>query len=276
MFDGFVVFRIGVDGQLSPVPGAPTSGLSGLSSVDINCSSSRIFVSRDVASHDGRVDVFRIDQEGATSKLSGSPFRLGDVESRGLLLCPNGRFLFSTHPQAITTSVVMPDGSLQAVAGSPFPVTVEDFNNEVEGMAASADGSLLFVIVLPNLVATLGVSETGALTNVPGSPFMARDLRSPVSISSLAVYPAFVCRPRVTSVVRDGKRLFVAGENFELGSVIILDGEKQKTIADPQTPESLLIGKKAGKKVRPGGTVMIQVRWPNGTISEPIEFKRPL
>ena len=76
--------------------------------------------------------------------------------------------------------------------------------------------------------------------------------------------------PRIISASVSGKKLFLTGENFHAGAVILLNGEEQKSKNDGQNPQTTLIGKKAGKKVRPGDRV--QVRNPNGTVSEEFTF----
>src|SRR5437868_12394777 len=52
---------------------------------------------------------------------------------------------------------------------------------------------------------------------------------------------------KVLNVRRDGKRLVVSGESFQMGAVIFVNGERQKTRNDDDNPTSLLIAKKAGK-----------------------------
>ena len=64
-------------------------------------------------------------------------------------------------------------------------------------------------------------------------------------------------------------------ESFESGAVILLDGEKQKTANDEENPTTVLIGKKAGKKIASGQTVLLQVRNRDGGLSEPFSFTRP-
>lgn len=71
--------------------------------------------------------------------------------------------------------------------------------------------------------------------------------------------------PGITSVSINRKKLTVAGERFEQGSVILLNGERQKTKNDQQNPQTLLIAKKSGKKVRPGDR--LQVQNPDGKLS---------
>jgi N-acetylneuraminic acid mutarotase len=67
-----------------------------------------------------------------------------------------------------------------------------------------------------------------------------------------------------------GKKLIVVGENFNPDAVILLNGEEQKTRNDDQNPQTTLIGKNAGKKIKPGDRV--QVRNPDGTLSEQFTF----
>ena len=75
---------------------------------------------------------------------------------------------------------------------------------------------------------------------------------------------------RITSASVSGKKLFLSGENFLVGAVILLNGEEEKTKNDDQNPSTMLIGKKAGKKIKPGDRV--QVRNPDGTLSEEFIF----
>jgi hypothetical protein len=67
-----------------------------------------------------------------------------------------------------------------------------------------------------------------------------------------------------------GKNLIVVGENFGPGAVILINGEEHKTRSDGQSPQTTLIGEKAGKKIKPGDRV--QVRNPDGTLSEEFIF----
>jgi hypothetical protein len=79
--------------------------------------------------------------------------------------------------------------------------------------------------------------------------------------------------PRITSVSISGKRLIVIGESFDAEAVILLNGDPQKTGHDEQN-QNRLVGKKVGKKIRPGESVIIQVRNPDGETSQEIPFTR--
>ena len=51
---------------------------------------------------------------------------------------------------------------------------------------------------------------------------------------------------------------------------VLINREEQKTRNDDQNPQPTLIGKKAGKKIKPGDR--LQVRNPDGTLSEEFIF----
>ena len=80
--------------------------------------------------------------------------------------------------------------------------------------------------------------------------------------------------PKVTGASVSGKKLIVSGTNFGQGAVIVLDGEEQRTINDALNPSSVLISKKAGKKVKTGQPVVIRVKNSTGTMSDEYSFVR--
>ena len=75
---------------------------------------------------------------------------------------------------------------------------------------------------------------------------------------------------RITRAAVAGKKLFVFGDHFDPGAVILLNGEEQKTANDDQNPKTILIGRKAGKRVQPGDK--LQVRNSNGSLSQEFIF----
>jgi N-acetylneuraminic acid mutarotase len=81
---------------------------------------------------------------------------------------------------------------------------------------------------------------------------------------------AAVTPPKITMASVAGKKLIVVGENFYPDSVILINGEEQKTRNDDQNPGTTLIGKKAGKKIKPGDR--LQVRNPDDIPSEEFIF----
>ena len=81
--------------------------------------------------------------------------------------------------------------------------------------------------------------------------------------------------PRVLSASVEGKNLYVFGDGFSSGAVVVMDGEDQKSRNDSDNPALTLIAKKAGKRIAPGQSVTLQVRNSNGVLSNPFVFKRP-
>jgi hypothetical protein len=81
--------------------------------------------------------------------------------------------------------------------------------------------------------------------------------------------------PVVTGATTDGKRLIVFGSGFDDGAKILVDGAKQKTANDSQNPEGVLIGKKAARGIEPGITVTLQVKNPDGSLSNEFRYRRP-
>ena len=93
------------------------------------------------------------------------------------------------------------------------------------------------------------------------------------ALNSAELYDAAagtIAIPKIVGASVAGKKLFILGEKFQLGAVILLNGEDQRTTNDDQNPKTTLICKKAGKKVKPGDK--LQVRNPNGTLSQEFTF----
>jgi hypothetical protein len=80
--------------------------------------------------------------------------------------------------------------------------------------------------------------------------------------------------PRIDGASLRGKQLVVDGAGFESRAKILLNGVAQKTASDDQNPAARLIAKKGGKKISRGETVAIQVRNPDGTLSNELSFTR--
>jgi hypothetical protein len=82
--------------------------------------------------------------------------------------------------------------------------------------------------------------------------------------------------PAVTNADVAGKKLFVFGREFATGAQVLIDGIAQPKVKnDVDSPTTLLIAKKAGRNIARGQTVVIQVRNPNGAISQPFPWTRP-
>jgi photosystem II stability/assembly factor-like uncharacterized protein len=78
--------------------------------------------------------------------------------------------------------------------------------------------------------------------------------------------------PWIVALYLEGKRLTVSGEYFDAGAKILLNGEEQKTKNNDAIPTRVLIGKKAGKKVKRDPSTKIQVRNSDGKLSQEVTF----
>jgi len=113
------------------------------------------------------------------------------------------------------------------------------------------------------------VGTTGTFQPIPTS----------ASIESVhGGFDAFVIKivspPRIAGASVSGKNLIVTGEGFDGGAVILIDGVEQRTRNDESKPATVLIGRKAAKNIAPGQRVSIQVRNPDGLLSESFSFTR--
>ena len=81
---------------------------------------------------------------------------------------------------------------------------------------------------------------------------------------------------RIIGARVSGKKLFVSGENFALGALLFVNGEKQKKSAnDDLSPTTLLVARKSGKWIPAGQAVTLEVKNPDGTTSPPFLYRRP-
>jgi hypothetical protein len=181
---------------------------------------------------------------------------------------PNNQYFFVTNFESATVTVfrVRPDRSLEPVSGSPFQAG----GPAPMGISINQSGTVLVVVIngSPLLDAGVGafkIARDGTLTAVTGSPFKLRLPAFNKRLSSITSYPVHDCSLRVDGISVKGKKLFVAGQNFDNGSVILLNGEPQRTKNDAENWTTTLIGKKSGKDVRIGDK--IQVLTSNGRLS---------
>jgi hypothetical protein len=88
------------------------------------------------------------------------------------------------------------------------------------------------------------------------------------------VFDVDLHKPHIVSASIKGKKLLVKGLNFAEGAVILMDGEKQKTLIDDENPSTILIGKKAGNFIASGQEVTLQIRLADGTLSDGFPFRK--
>ena len=94
---------------------------------------------------------------------------------------------------------------------------------------------------------------------------------------SIPVAGAITGAPLITGAAVMKKQLLVTGENFAFEAQLLMDGDKQKkTFNDDVNPSTLLVARKTGNRIEPGQTVVLQVKNPDGTLSNEFSFTRPL
>jgi len=145
------------------------------------------------ADDSGNIFAFRLNKTtGVPTSLPGSPFASGP--NAQLVVDPSGKFLYATDDDVtggVLAFAIDSAGALTPVPGSPFVIpgpTGVGFNPEPYGILDT--GSFVYVALSgTNRVAAFSVdSETGALTDVPGSPFLAGNAPSFFAIAKNFLY----------------------------------------------------------------------------------------
>jgi endo-1,4-beta-xylanase len=77
--------------------------------------------------------------------------------------------------------------------------------------------------------------------------------------------------PKLTGAQKAGKQLIITGEEFADGADLLLNGERQKKVAnDEADPSSRIVARKGGKWIQSGDR--LQVRNPDGMLSNELIF----
>jgi len=130
----------------------------------------------------------------------------------------------------------------------------------------------------------IAVDRSGAasITGTTGSPdlptagsFPPRSSHSNIFITRIGPSQS-VAAPKVIDAAINGRNLIVFGENFSDGAAIVLNSDSQKTSNNAGNPTGVLSGKKSGKRIGRGQSVIIQVSNSDGVLSAPFTFTRPI
>jgi len=79
----------------------------------------------------------------------------------------------------------------------------------------------------------------------------------------------------INSAAITGKDVIVTGSGFDYGATLLINGQPQRSRNDAVNPASMLIGKKSAKSIARGQTVTLEVRNPDGLLSNQFAFTRP-
>ena len=271
------ILRIRPSGKLTPVPNSPfsVSGSGSVVQVAVNSRGNLLFAlksSNSVSRVFTGVEVFRLNPDGSLNAIGiAPPVQEFGVNTHAMMLSSDDRHLFVSD-FSVTRSVavfnVAEDGTLTVAPGAPFPIGDATLPEDAvpNGMSVSRDGTLLFVAVYRRLIDVFRISANGALTLAEGSPFSYRNL----DIVAAPLWLTAISFPRITQAAVSGKQLIIVGDNFDVGARILLNGVDQGTLNSPGSPTSILIGKKTGKKIKPGD--LIQIMNGDGTLSPQFKY----
>jgi DNA-binding beta-propeller fold protein YncE len=144
-------FRIGQDGELTPVPGSPVSVPRFAESPVVTPDGRALYVGSvgQAPMRIRAVSAFTIGSDGRLAPVPGTPFDAG-LAPAGVIPTPDGRHLYVGNftSNDVSGFDIGPDGVLMQVAGSPFPTG---------GDAPSFQG----IGVLPNQGPTASFSARG-------------------------------------------------------------------------------------------------------------------
>jgi hypothetical protein len=156
--------------------------------------------------------------------------------------------------------------------GATFPITNQLF--------FTTDGSITgFDWTVPNVRAatarmrvTVGTKSGSEVTPAISGPFSINGAGPP--------------SPQILNAMVQGKQLLVSGQNFADGASLFIcdtcaspatDGSRaKKTFNDELTPTTLMVARKSGKTITPGQSVNLQIKNPDGSVSNTFTFTRPL
>ncbi len=278
--DAISVFSVEVSGALSEVPGSPFLAGPNPQALAVSADGQRVFAGNfgDAVTPQMSISVFDVASSGALIPVTGSPFavQLPTADSMDLAVHPILPFLIatgdlSTPGNDVSVFAISEFGALSPVVGSPFRSGSQQ--GGLRNVAISADGKFVFLVnardLFPNplppcilaspcLIDTLGVmrlSESGALTHVPGSPFAIPNV-DPTQ-SRIAISP-------------DGTLVFTPYTFESAGATAVAVhrvGTTGAVTAHPGSPFSAGIPRARGLAVSPSGHFLYVADSANRTIS---------
>jgi 6-phosphogluconolactonase (cycloisomerase 2 family) len=172
------VFNIAGDGTLT-LSGTPTPAGSGPRSVTLDPAGQYLLVTNTISNN---VSVFSVDAGSGALSPVGAPVAVNSGPTE-ILITPSGKFVYVTDQSGFITGFAFANGVLTRVPGSSFASGAGLTAIAVE----SGEHFLYATNATANTVSGFQIdSATGALTAVPGSPFLLTAGSGP---STIAVDP---------------------------------------------------------------------------------------
>ncbi|HMG36464.1 MAG TPA: beta-propeller fold lactonase family protein [Blastocatellia bacterium] len=162
-------------GFLTIIPGSPfaTGGIASGYGMSLDCTPSGQFLIA-ANGNSSSITVFSIAANGALTPIAGSPFPASN-KPNGSKVSPNGKFLYVTEDTNLIEAFnIAASGALTPVPGSPFSGGSFPFGSGVTGIEINCASTLLFAPAsgFSTNVSVFNISANGALTPIPGSPFI--------------------------------------------------------------------------------------------------------
>jgi hypothetical protein len=193
------------------------------------------------------------------------------TDATGTINAATARFDVSVSGFPATTTMLIFAHVHQAAAGVNGPVVIDSGLSPTNPVTLTA-GSAMFTRT------GLTVSPTtaaGIINNPAGFYFNVHTPLNPGgAIRGQLTATANSAAPVIQGASIDGKNLVVVGAGFLKHAVIIVNGADVHTKNVSGAISTTLIAKKVGKQIVVGQTVTIQVRNPDGALSNTIMFTR--
>jgi beta-glucanase (GH16 family) len=110
--------------------------------------------------------------------------------------------------------------------------------------------------------------------NFPGNPANITTFPQVMTVDYVRVYADAARIPIIATISTRKKDLILTGQHFDSGSVVLMDGKKQKSSFDEGNPTTL-IGKKVARKIASGQTVKIKVRSSDNITTAEYSYVKP-
>jgi 6-phosphogluconolactonase (cycloisomerase 2 family) len=160
-------------GETTAIPGSPFSFPGVVSPQGLATAPNSYFLYMADA---GRIDAFAVNQStGVPTPIAGSPFAAGN--NTQLTVDPTGKALFASDDNgagSILGFAIEPTGALHRLPGSPFAIHAPAPKHSLPVGIVDTGKFVYTALYGVSRIAGFSLnSETGALTPVPGSPFLA-------------------------------------------------------------------------------------------------------
>ncbi|HND21242.1 MAG TPA: putative Ig domain-containing protein, partial [Acidobacteriota bacterium] len=250
---------------------SPTSGRAGTSVVIVGA---RLTGATQVRFADKPATTVTVNSSGQITAIVPPGATTGPI----LVTGPGGSTVSTVAFTILNSAPTATDGTLSAKQNTP--TTGKLTASDPEGTplrfeTVRSESTFRGIVTITNVT-------TGEYTYTPGRDFVGTEsfffrVFDGVAYSNLGRVTVTVApdtSPRISSVEVSGKDLVVNGENFGQGATVLVNGVAKAATNDAQNPTRKLVAKKAGKKIKVGQTVTVQVRNPDGTTSAVFNFTR--